>query len=74
LQSKKQKGFLRGYQEIWEENPEKELIDYQETADSNMGNYRCRDCGVTFETLEEHDLHLRQVHGRAEVLQAGISL
>jgi hypothetical protein len=28
------------------------------------GKYHCRYCGLIFNTLEEHDIHHRQVHGQ----------
>lgn len=28
------------------------------------GKYRCRQCGRVFDTLEEHDRHLRVTHGK----------
>jgi hypothetical protein len=57
------------YQKIFEENLENALLDYEDISKRNaMGKYRCRDCGVLFDTLEAHDLHLRTVHGRVEAI------
>ena len=30
------------------------------------GKYRCRYCGMLFETLEAHDRHRRKVHGQVQ--------
>ncbi len=39
------------------------FVDYETSAElTSEGKYRCRDCGMLFETLEEHDLHCRRVH------------
>ncbi len=63
------------YTEVLEANPENALIDYDAAELTSTGKYRCRDCGKLFETLEEHDLHRRQVHGGADtVMLAGISM
>ncbi len=63
------------YTEVIEENPENALSDYEDAKATSAGKYRCRDCGKLFETLEEHDLHRRQVHGGAEtIMLAGISM
>lgn len=57
------------YPEIFEENLENALQDYEDSSERNaVGKYRCRDCGVLFDTLEAHDLHLRSAHGRVEVI------
>jgi hypothetical protein len=64
-QTKKQ----RKYPEIYAENLENALLDYEDASERTaMGEYRCRDCGVVFDTLEAHDFHLRSIHGRAEVI------
>jgi rubrerythrin len=43
------------------------LQDYEDAAERTAsGKYRCRDCGILFDTLEAHDLHRRRVHGREE--------
>lgn len=49
--------------EVVEEDSENPMQDYEVTAD---GKYRCRDCGMLFDTLEAHDEHHRRVHGQAE--------
>ena len=48
--------------EVLGENLENALLDYV-VAERTAGKYRCRECGLLFDTLEEHDLHQRQVHG-----------
>ena len=56
--------------EIFDED--EEPLDYEVTA---SGKYRCRDCGMLFETLEEHDDHHRAAHGEAEVyLNQGMTM
>ncbi len=48
---------------------ENALLDYEDYAEKTpSGRYRCRECGMLFDTLEEHDLHHRTVHGRAETV------
>ena len=42
---------------------DKEQLDYEVTAN---GKYRCRDCGMRFDTLEEHDDHHRSAHCQEE--------
>ena len=57
-----------GCSEVLEEERENALLDYEDTAEiTASGKYRCRDCGMLFETLEEHDVHHRRVHGQAEI-------
>ncbi len=57
------------YPEVYDENLTNALLDYEDAAERTAeGKYRCRDCGVLFDTLEAHDFHLRSVHGRAEVM------
>jgi hypothetical protein len=53
----------KGCREIIDEDPKNALSDYiyAEALDGDM--YRCRDCGMIFKTLEEHDRHHRLVHG-----------
>ncbi len=46
---------------------DEDLLDYEDDAERINGKYRCRDCGMLFDTLEEHDRHRRTVHGRVEV-------
>jgi transposase-like protein len=49
-----------------------EPSDYEVTSD---GKYRCRDCGMLFDTLEEHDDHHRSVHAQAETyLKQGMTM
>lgn len=58
----------KGRSEELEENLENALQDYDDAAERTAkGQYRCRDCGMLFDTLEEHDLHHRRVHGHEEV-------
>jgi len=48
--------------------PEKKKIrrimaDYDRVAEqTSLGKYRCRDCGMLFDTLEEHYIHYRRMH------------
>ena len=50
-----------------EERLARALEDYDDAAErTSSGKYRCRDCGMLFDTLEEHDLHRRRVHGQEE--------
>lgn len=59
----------KGYPEVYNENLANALLDYEDASERTAeGKYRCRDCGVLFDTLEAHDFHLRSVHGRAEVI------
>ena len=56
--------------EVLEED--KEPLNYEVTAN---GKYRCRDCGMLFDTLEEHDDHHRSTHGQAETyLNQGMTM
>jgi len=55
--------------EVLEEERDNALLDYEDTAEvTASGKYQCRDCGMLFGTLEEHDEHRRRVHGQAESL------
>jgi hypothetical protein len=57
------------YREIFEQDLDNALLDYEDASERTAeGKYRCRDCGVLFDTLEAHDLHLRTAHGRVEVI------
>ncbi|MGD6851842.1 MAG: hypothetical protein ACQCN6_07275 [Candidatus Bathyarchaeia archaeon] len=57
------KNQSRGYSAVLKGVLENALSDYEDaTAASSGGTYRCRDCGLLFDTLEAHDRHLRQVH------------
>lgn len=57
-----------GCPEVLEEEKENALLDYEHEAEVTAeGKYRCRDCGLLFDTLEEHDVHRRTVHGKMEV-------
>lgn len=57
-----------GCSEALEEERENALLDYEDAAEiTSTGKYRCRDCGMLFETLEEHDEHHRTVHGQTEI-------
>ncbi len=52
-----------GCAEVLNESLENALSDYEEAAEvTSEGKYRCRDCGLLFDTLEAHDRHHRQVH------------
>ncbi len=54
--------------QVLDEDSENALLDYEDAAEvTTNGKYRCRDCGMIFDTLEEHDRHSRMVHGRAEI-------
>ncbi len=58
-----------GCAEVNDEDLEDALSDYEDAAQrTTAGKYRCRDCGMIFDTLEEHDLHHRTVHGQAEAV------
>lgn len=47
------------------------LLDYEDSADfTTSGKYRCRDCGMLFETLEEYTVHHRVVHSEAQTYLA----
>ena len=60
-----------GCSEVIEEDRENALSDYEGAAEMTAnGKYRCRDCGMLFETFEAHDEHHRKVH-RQEVTYPG---
>jgi len=64
LSNRKRRGKRKSCTQIIEEDKTEALIDYQDAAEvTTTGKYRCRDCGMLFETLEELDLHQRKVHG-----------
>ena len=50
-----------------DEDKENEMSNYADAAAemTTNGKYRCRDCGMLFETLAEHDEHHRKVHGQS---------
>jgi len=57
-----------------DEAQENELPDYERVAPpaNSAGKYRCRYCGMLFDTLEEHDDHYHRVHLQAQgYLQTG---
>jgi hypothetical protein len=57
-----------GCSQVLDGDLENALLDYEDAAErTTNGKYRCRDCGMLFDTLEEHDLHHRMVHGHADV-------
>jgi hypothetical protein len=63
----KSESYKRHYEEL-KESLENALQDYEDAAERTVkGQYRCRDCGRLFDTLEEHDLHHRRVHGPKEI-------
>ncbi len=57
-----------GRSEVLEENLANALLDYDVAERTATGKYRCRDCGLLFDTLEEHDLHHRRVHEQADTV------
>jgi hypothetical protein len=58
----------KSYSEKLEESLENALQDYDDTVEwTAKAQYRCRDCGMHFDTLEEHDLHHRRLHGNVEI-------
>lgn len=53
--------------EVIEEDRVNPLLDYADAAEVTAnGKYRCRDCGMLFDTLEAHDEHHRTVHDRVK--------
>jgi hypothetical protein len=55
--------------EVHDKDTENALLDYEDAFErTETKKYRCRDCGLLFGTLEEHDRHHRRVHGRSEAL------
>jgi hypothetical protein len=64
------------YAEIYPLDLENALLDYENYAEKAPGGrYRCRECGMLFDTLEEHDLHYRRMHGQIEAVSlAGMPL
>ena len=56
-----------GCSEVIDEDKENPLLDHDDAAEVTAnGKYRCRDCGMLFDTLEEHDAHYRTVHSQVE--------
>ena len=57
-----------GCSEEIDEDKENEMYNYEDAAAEMTANgkYRCRDCGMLFETLAEHDEHHRKMHGQPE--------
>jgi tRNA(Ile2) C34 agmatinyltransferase TiaS len=71
--SKKQ--TREGCSEVLEEEKENALLDYEDEAEVTAdGKYRCRDCGMLFDTLEEHNVHHLTVHGQMEVPNPGMTM
>jgi hypothetical protein len=57
------------YAESYPLDLESALLDYEDYAEKAPGGrYRCRECGMLFDTLEEHDLHYRRMHGQIEAV------
>ncbi len=55
--------------EVLEEEADGALIDYEDAVEvTASGKYRCRDCGLLFETMEAHYRHNRTVHGQAKAV------
>jgi hypothetical protein len=55
-----------GCSQVLDEDPVDSLTDYEEAEVTAQGKYRCRDCGMLFDTLEEHDRHHREIHSQEE--------
>jgi rubrerythrin len=57
----------KGCSEEIDEDKENERSNYEDaTAEiTTNGKYRCRDCGMLFETLKDHNEHYRKTHGQA---------
>jgi len=48
---------------------ERILADYDDVSENaSMGKYRCRDCGMLFDTLEEHYIHYLRIHWEKPML------
>ncbi len=56
----------KGCKEVFDEDLENALSDYEPAEMTSEGQYRCRDCGMMFDTLEEHDFHHRKIHSQEE--------
>lgn len=56
----------RGCKEVLDGDLENALSDYEPTETIVNENYQCRDCGMLFDTLEEHDVHRRKIHSQEE--------
>lgn len=75
MKRKREKAQRQGCSEVLEEERENALLDYEDAAEVTAnGKYRCRDCGMLFETLEEHDKHHRRVHGEIELPNQGMTM
>jgi hypothetical protein len=47
---------------------ENALQDYEDTAErTGTSKYRYRECGMLFDTLDEHDLNNRRAHGQEAI-------
>ncbi len=69
------KSEQKGCSEVLDETLQNALLDYEDAAERTInGKYRCRDCGMLFDTLEQHDLHHRRVHGQVEVPLSGMPM
>jgi hypothetical protein len=58
---------VEGCRQVSDEEVEEALSDYEAAEVTSKGQYRCRDCGMLFDTLEEHEMHHRKIHGHTEV-------
>ena len=55
------------FSKVLDEHLGNALMDYEDAAEKTVtGKYRCRECGMLFDTLEEHDLHHRIIHERTQ--------
>jgi rubrerythrin len=56
--------------EMSQDEEEKQLSDYRQAAPevTANGKYRCRYCGMPFDTLKAHDDHYRKIHGKHELI------
>ena len=52
-----------GCAEVIDGDKENRLLDYEVISE---GKYRCRDCGMLFDTLEAHGEHHSKMHGRVD--------
>jgi hypothetical protein len=52
----------QSYIEIFPGNIEGALLDYEEASDRKITKYRCSDCGLLFNTLEEYNFHWLRIH------------
>jgi hypothetical protein len=76
MTSNNETGATAGCSEVLDEDREGTLVDYEDAAElTSTGKYRCRDCGMLFDTLEAHDEHQRRVHGQTRVsLNQGMTM